>query len=235
MEKQRPKSILALGLMVSLVFYQCNTTSKTTIDKPVFSEEYYLQFHAIETKVAQLMCGRFSCYRASDGALFEVNEGKDSIVMYTVLVGDPHKDGTWIYKEGVLSHLPDKPLTQLFQKIEREAPDSLTIYEYRPKERSNAYIGYYQKARTARDFDLKDLVSTGCAASIKKVHTTKFECRLDMCPRNKGEQECWIDLTAVYDPSGVQLQSTKYKTPERSKKNVTTRSALFYKRLAALE
>lgn len=230
----RTRTLLSF-MVVSCLFYRCKTTVETTPDVSFLSDEYYLQFNSLEAKMAQLMCGHFSCYRLGNGELFEVNEGKDSIVVYAVTVGDPNKDGTWVYKEGVLSNLPDKPLTQLFQKIEREAPDSLTIYEYRPKESSNPYIGYQNKARGERKIDIKDMVSTGCTAGVKKINPTTFECTIDMCRRDRGAEERWTDLTAIYDPSGISIRSVNYDIPDRQKSKGTNRSALFYRRLAALK
>lgn len=224
---------ILLGFLSSLFFFHCMGTSKivdTTPELDFHSEEYYMQFQSSELRAAQLMCGRFSCYNGASGNLFGFNDDNDSIVVHTIMVGDVGKDGTWVYKEAWMSNFTEKPLAQLFQKIERISPDSLLLSEYRPKSKKNDYIGYYKRDRKDRAINLKDLISTGCQAGIKKVNQTTFVCFADMCERNKGDQTKWVDIKATYTPASAEVKSIYYSQSDRSEQHIASTSFMIYKR-----
>lgn len=227
--------LISKGMMVFCLFnimVSCTSTTKTPKNTPekvdVLSSDYYMQFKTSEQRFAQLMCGRFTCYRKS-GKIFEVNDNGDSIVVMTVMIGDINKDGVWIYKESFISNYPEAPLLQLFQKIERVSLDSLTLEEYRPKSKENKYIGYYKKEK--RPIDMSDFISTGCFAEVKKISQTEFKYVANMCKRNRGDKEQWIDIIVTCNPEGLRLRSRKYSEPKREKETTISTTSLFYKRL----
>lgn len=235
---KKPVARLLFFSFLASFFYHCKNSASLVEEQsaPSFlAEEYYMQYKSLETRAAQLMCGRFSCYKGFSKELFRVNDNQDSIVVYTVTIGDPNRDGTWIYKEAFMSNFPEKPLTQLFQKIEKNSPDSLTLYEYRPKSKQNEYIGFYKKDKKERLFSQKDLVSTGCVAGITKTNQTTFECNASLCERNTGQKTKWLDVQVVHSPSGSMLKTITYKLPDRSKENKLSGSYLFYRRLAVVD
>jgi hypothetical protein len=235
------KNILASTLLAAVYLFlgacasTASTSTKISPEQNPLSEAYYLQFQSSEERVAQLMCGVFTCYRGDRVSLFQKNGSQDSILVYTVIVGDRAKDGMWVYKEAFLSSFPEKPLVQLFQRIERVTPDSLTISEYRAKPiASEKYIGYYKKEQQERLIDLKDFTSTGCQAGVKKIDQTAYKCNIDMCKRNSGSRVRWVDIEAIYLPAGAEIKSAYYSEPMRSKRIKNEGNSLFYKRRKAL-
>lgn len=227
----------------TLAFFLCTTificisscqeskkiTARQNNKHSILSSEYYMQFNSPELRLAHLMCGTFSCYRKKTNSLFTVNKGKDSIIAFTVIVGDPNIDGTWVYKESVMSHFPEEPLFQLFQQIKQESPDSLTIYEYKPKHKENSYRGYQRKKN--RPINIDDLVSTNCVVGVRKATQTSFLSSVDMCERKAAAKSQWTELTASYDPKGVNVQLRVYSGPDKTVASTITDSWIFFRRL----
>ena len=218
---------------ISICISSCQESKKITATQnnshSILSSEYYMQFKTPELRFAQLMCGTFSCYSKKTNNLFAVNNGKDSIIAFTVLVGDPNINGTWVYKESVMSHFPEKPLFQLFQQIKQESPDSLTIYEYKPKDKENSYRGYQRKK--TRPIDIDDLVSTNCVVGVRKSTQTRFLSSVDMCERKAADKSQWTELKASYDPKGINLQLRVYSGPDKTVASTITDSWIFFRRL----
>ena len=221
--------LLAVILFISSCRESKDTTTATNHNN-VLSEAYYMQFKSSEQRLAQLMSGTFSCYWMKRNALMEVNNGKDSVIVYALTVGDPNKDGTWVYKESFMTNFPERPLMQLFQHIKRESPDSLTIYEYIPKDKENKYIGYHTKAK--RPINIKDFTPTGCVVGVRKLAQTSFLCSIDMCERKTNVKGKWTELKAMYTPKGIELDLIVYPSPDkRAAAKTATRSWLFFRRL----
>lgn len=214
-------------LLISSCQESKNVTT-TLSNRNVLSDAYYMQFKSSEQRLAQLMSGTFSCYGMKRNALLKVNNNKDSIIVYALTVGDPNKDGTWVYKESFMTHFPEQPLIQLFQQIKRESPDSLTIYEYTPKNKENTYIGYHKKEK--RPINTKDLTPTGCVVGVRKLTQTSFRCSIDMCERKTTVKGKWTELKAIYTPKGTELELNIYPSPDKTAKTIT-QSWLFFRRL----
>ena len=227
------KKIRTLLFLFSVILFisscQESKNATTTINNNnILSDAYYMQFKSSEQRLAQLMSGTFSCYLVQRNILLKVNNEKDSIIVYAITVGDSNKDGTWVYKESFMTHFPEKPLMQLFQHIKRESPDSLTIYEYTPKDKENTYIGYHKKEK--RPININDFNPTGCVVGVRKLTQTTFRCSIDMCERKTNVKGKWTELKAMYTPKGIELELNVYPGPDKTAKPLA-QSWLFFRRL----
>lgn len=59
-----------------------------------------------------------------------VNEQKDSIIMYSIPVGNPNKDGYWLYHYQILTSLPNEPVYEVFEQFTERNRDSITSVYY---------------------------------------------------------------------------------------------------------
>lgn len=46
-----------------------------------------------------------------------VNDGKDSVILYSIPVGDPNKIGYWMYHYQIMTSLPDEPIYVAFEEF----------------------------------------------------------------------------------------------------------------------
>lgn len=69
-----------------------------------------------------------------------VNNGKDSVVLYSIPVGNPNKVGYWIYHSQIMTSLPDQPIYQAFEKlIEVDRDTTRSIYYEVPESFKSVY------------------------------------------------------------------------------------------------
>lgn len=59
-----------------------------------------------------------------------VNDGMDSTMLYIVPIGDPNKDGYWLYGSQRITSLPNDPIHQWVNKIESINRDTIAVYAY---------------------------------------------------------------------------------------------------------
>lgn len=46
-----------------------------------------------------------------------VNDRQDSIMLYSLSIGDPNRDGYWLYHYQIMTSLPDDPVYQAFERL----------------------------------------------------------------------------------------------------------------------
>ena len=93
-------------------------------------ETYYLNIKGSIQCFVVLMSGTFSCYRSSGTRLWRVNDGKDSIIVHICTLGVPAKDGYWVYREALMTHLLDVSILQNVYQIEQINHNSRFIHLY---------------------------------------------------------------------------------------------------------
>lgn len=92
-------------------------------------------------RLKAMMSGRFVTYNTTaDSArkvysAWKVNEGKDSVMIYQLPIGDPNKDGHWMYSYQYMTSLPEDPVYESFFKMTEINRDSIVaIYYEVPKD-----------------------------------------------------------------------------------------------------
>ena len=82
-------------------------------------------------RLKAMMCGRFTVYSTSsdpNGRVYStwlVNEGQDSVVVYTVPVGEASRLGHWLYQCQHMTSLPDEPIHEAFIALKAINRDSI--------------------------------------------------------------------------------------------------------------
>lgn len=118
-------------------------------------------YQGIQSNVARLhamLTGSFIQYSnltpketPNEYSVWKVNDGKDSVMLYSIPIGDPNKIGYWIYHYQTMTSLPDEPIYELFEELTEinrdtiksvfyEAPKSFNVpLETLYKEHKNAF------------------------------------------------------------------------------------------------
>lgn len=90
-------------------------------------------------RLKAMLCGKFTAYLITvDSTDFTkkvyepwlVNEGNDSVVIYTIPVGEVSRQGHWLYLYQCMTSLPDDPIYQSFVKLEEINRDSIIAIYY---------------------------------------------------------------------------------------------------------
>lgn len=204
--------------------------TSTTAENPML-DEYYTNIKGTENRLIALMTGYFSCYSVRKKGLWTVNDGQDSIVMHGCQLGDPARNGYWVYQEIVMSNLTETPLTQTLVKIEKHTHDSLTLRNFRIKNKE-AFTGIYQKKN--QEFDLKDIVETTCSRTCLKLDQTSFESKSYNCTgRNKRTKtEMWTTAFYNYRPQKIRQETREFLAPNiQDKSKIANHTILYFKRM----
>lgn len=84
-----------------------------------------------------MMCGKFVQYSTGPNpeetkySTWLINEGQDSVVIYHIPVGDPNKEGYWMYNCQVMTSLPNNPLNATFSKLVEVSRDTIMSIYYK--------------------------------------------------------------------------------------------------------
>lgn len=166
-------------LLLSLCFFilSCTTTQKTssTICSKVPTEEMLLKMPSIERLMA-MQTGTFLMY---DSAAVTVRAyGTDSLILFSCPVGEPNKDGYWMYQKMYMSSLPDEPLSVDFLHFSKVTRDSFSVQQFKAGE---GYAMADRKAVLLEDIDFKELENVDCPITFEKLHQLKFEGITPVC------------------------------------------------------
>ena len=144
------------------------------------------------------MSGTFSCYRSSGTRLWRVNDGKDSIIVHICTLGVPAKDGYWVYREALMTHLPDVPILQNVYQIEQITRDSLFIHLYDIVDEEKL-AGIYKLSQPPLDkSNLKKVNSEGIVLKQQQVLYTS-----SIISRYSKKHNAWANIYSSYNPAGI--------------------------------
>lgn len=101
------------------------------------AEESYKDIKGNVPRLIAMLSGRFvvqNTYADTARENFStwlVNEGKDSVLLYAFPVGEPNRDGYWMYMYEYMTSLPESPLVTAFVRFDEINRDSIkaTYYE----------------------------------------------------------------------------------------------------------
>ncbi len=195
------------------------------------TEAYYLAIRGGEARLTALMSGSFSCHSVNKKGLWRVNDGQDSMVLYGCSLGEPAKDGYWVYQEIVMTHLPTEPMAQYVYKIEQIAPDSLILWKYKIEDKKQLNgIHRYEK----RPVDTSNLRPHSCTRYVKKRGQVDFWASVKACIDNRKDETVWFDEYYQYAPQHIMQELTKWSDPVKREDSYAegTKSVLYFKRLA---
>lgn len=138
--------ILSLSI---LIFMSSCGGSKETIEKTgskskaLFlenldynKEETYSAIKGSVKRLHAMMCGRFVQYSTGPNpketkyTTWLINDGQDSVIIYHIPIGNPDKEGYWMYNCQVMTSLPDNPLHVTISRLEEVDRDTIKAVYY---------------------------------------------------------------------------------------------------------
>ncbi|MFK7797051.1 MAG: hypothetical protein AB8E82_06330 [Aureispira sp.] len=140
-------------LLTSYCFIACQGTSNlgnpevsqrkgTEVDnmllygKDVTAPSTYRDVKGNIPRLKAMISGRFVQYntvgdtKRKKYSVWKVNGGKDSVVIYQLPVGEPNKDGHWVYHYQFMTSLPNDPVYTAFSKMTEINRDSIVAVYY---------------------------------------------------------------------------------------------------------
>lgn len=133
-------------LMAISCFYSCATssTSKANLptDNTVFEVAYYQNLQKNIVRLHHLLQGTFTAYAGNQDEEIKswTVSGGDSVVLYSVPLGDINKDGYWIYSYEFMTSLPDAPLYTSIKRLEQIARDTVDVYYYKTQQQIDVQL-----------------------------------------------------------------------------------------------
>lgn len=95
------------------------------------ADETYSAVNGTLQRPTNMIAGRYVQYntnRSEDGkqySVWMVNEGKDSVMVYQIPVGNPNKVGYWMYYRQILTSLPNEPIFERVSHFTQLSRDSI--------------------------------------------------------------------------------------------------------------
>ena len=130
--------VLSFSVLVS-----CGSVPKNNVDveesPTVFEVGYYLNLDKNIKRLHHLMQGTFIAHKEGRAQTLEswtVSEG-DSVILYSVPLGEVEKQGYWIYSYEFMTSLPDQPIYSSIKQIKQQSRDTLVVSYYKPKKPVN--------------------------------------------------------------------------------------------------
>ena len=136
-------SPLSFFCITIVLFYSCSTTTHQKIPSPKagFIKNEYItdeaQFSSIKSNVARLhsmLTGEYVQHIKIDTQkvynVWTVNDGKDSVILCNIPIGDPRKNGYWVYHGQYMTSLTNEPLSSALEKLVVIDRDTILGYMY---------------------------------------------------------------------------------------------------------
>lgn len=138
--------VFSFLLLFSCVYAQKpEKGNKGSKDKSIFlrgavatQDESYSHIVSNVSRLKAMLTGSYVQYNTSEDTarvktkytVWRVNDGKDSVVIYQIPVGNFQKVGHWMYQCQVMTSLPDEPIYQAFTKLVEISRDSIQEIYY---------------------------------------------------------------------------------------------------------
>lgn len=154
-------------------------------------------------RLKAMLSGRFTVYNTeSDSAgknykPWLVNENTDSILVYTVPVGEASKNGHWLYIYQYMTSLPDDPIYEVFVKLEEINRDSI--------------IATYYEAPDDFEYSIDDILTN----PIKLFKEFNFE----KLPLSETGETVWYERQSLLRYNGMSNWIPIEKTPRADLEN----------------
>lgn len=227
MLKNQKEKIIYLSLSILTLFMSClssknatTTSTATTHDK--YSKEYYNNLSSNKERIIELLSGtfvhRFKDPDVPEFTVWKVNDNMDSIIIHMIRVGNPNKDGYWIYRSQFMTHLPNEPFNSSLQKIESISRDTFKTVTYIP-------VKQYSIEEVLDPNFSKTVVLNGLKSANQEVtyvqnpkDRTNFKGTSNLIdiPKNMKKQQKYIQEVYNISPVGMEVEVHLFDTKEDS-------------------
>ncbi|MGH1338788.1 MAG: hypothetical protein ACRBFS_21920 [Aureispira sp.] len=137
------------------------TTATTSVEKNVFEDAYYQDLQKNIVRLHHLLQGTFTAHEGNETkeiTSWTVSEG-DSVVLYSVPLGDVHKDGYWVYSYEFMTSLPGSPIYTSIKRLEQVNRDTVDVFYYKTKEAVDIHLmDLLELSRLNEKINLEDLI-----------------------------------------------------------------------------
>lgn len=200
-------SKLALdNVTMSKVNLQKNKNGMLLYSNDVLKKSSYEHIKGSIPRLKAMITGRFVQYNTNADtarkkySTWLVNGGKDSVVLYQLPVGDPNKNGHWVYHYQVMTSLPDQPIYLAFSKMTEIDRDTILAVYYEVPDNFTATITEIINKPEAvfRDFAFNQLKLSSSGEKVYYERKTPLEYRgissLNSTVSNNPEEEGGYDV-----------------------------------------
>lgn len=117
------KNIVLIVIVIVLFITSCKVNQPTSEPIEKFgTKEYYQKYQRNIDRLYQMLQGTFVCYsmgmkQDAKPIPWKVNNEQDSVVLYTVPIKEPQRDGYWLICYQFITSLPDNPIYCGVQRI----------------------------------------------------------------------------------------------------------------------
>ncbi|WMX14063.1 MULTISPECIES: hypothetical protein [unclassified Aureispira] len=129
--------LLSFSILVGCGFVPKSSLKKQKeITPTVFESAYYQDLGRNIKRLHHLMQGTFIAHKEGHSKNLEswtVSEG-DSVILYSVPLGEVEKHGYWLYSYEFMTSLPNKPIYTSIKQIKQISRDTLEVLYYETKE-----------------------------------------------------------------------------------------------------
>jgi len=196
----------------------------------LLEEQYYIDLKKNILRLHQLSLGTFVAHAATKKELEEVWNvtGGDSVILYSVPLGDPLKDGYWILNYEFMTSLPNDPIYTSIKQYKQVDRDSFRVLYYRsPIELTLKSIlkdGYLEKA-----IDLNKLKSRDKKVYYLRQSSAHFRGKSVVYE----DKDCNCLRQNVYDitPKAYAVSSDFFDLKTKKKLDKSNRPNLMLRRL----
>lgn len=140
--------LLLLSLSVVVFMSSCSGAKEVTEKTGSKSENLFIattgsnndeNYSSIKGGIKRLyamMSGRFVQYstgadpKETKYSTWLINDGKDSVIIYHLPIGNPDKEGYWMYNCQVMTSLPNDPLYATISRLEEVDRDTINAVYY---------------------------------------------------------------------------------------------------------
>lgn len=216
-------------------FFGCSSshsTSKTTAStSSVFEEAYYQDLQKNIVRLHHLLQGTFTAHAGSQTneiTSWTLSEG-DSVVLYSVPLGDVDKDGYWIYSYEFMTSLPDAPIYTSIKRLEQLNRDTVDVYYYDSKAPlAIQLIDLIDLSRLNEKINLDDLVQRDKRVRYARQSSSHFVGTSLMY--EDPDRHCLRQNVYDISPNFYQVKATFYDKENHQDLSIKKRPNLLVRR-----
>lgn len=210
-----------LVIYISYLFTACQATktAQTDNDTDIFSEEYYVKNAKNNLERLQLLLSGLYVQKNEDTKkkileTWTVRGGEDSILAYTLPVGEPAKDGHWLYLHQFISNAPDEPVYSAFQQFKQISRDSIESIIYDNPQPVTLEDLITQQAACFKNLDFSTLEENGEHVIYVKTGTASFEGYSKLYKNPRADANNYRKDKYTIEPEKFKFRSSFYLDEE---------------------
>ncbi len=218
-----------------LLLSACSTIAPSNTAKSptttVFEEAYYQDLEKNIVRLHHLLQGTFTAHTGSKSAeltSWTVSEG-DSVVLYSVPLGEPSKNGYWIYSYEFMTSLPDAPIYTSIKRLQQINRDTVDVYYYTSKKPLHiCLLDLLDVRRLNAKIDWEQLEQQEKRVRYARQSSSHFIGT--SLVYEDPDRHCWRQNTYDLSPNFYQVKTTFYDKDQHTPLDIKKRPNLLVRR-----